>query len=755
MIPRTEMHMTDIEDQAALGSGASFWKTKGLAGLPGVVLSDGPHGVRAQDAAVDHVGIAPSQPATCLPPAAGLSQSWDPELFERVGKALAAEARHYGVGILLGPGINIKRDPRAGRNFEYLSEDPHLTGVLGAAWVEGVQSGGVGASVKHFAANNCETDRMRSDSQVDERALREIYLRGFEKVVRASKPWTVMAAYNRINGVYACENRWLLTDVLRAEWGFDGAVVSDWGAVDNRVASVAAGLDLEMPGGHAVSDQAVVEAVQSGALDAQSVANAAANVTALLRRAHAVGEQPVESVDFDAHHALAREAAARSIVLLKNDDGILPLAPRGRIAVIGRFATHPRFQGGGSSHVNAARVDVPLDEIKALAGTAEVSYSDGFGGAGEPAELRARAVAVAEAAETAIVFLGLDEHDESEGWDRSHIDLPAEQIEMLHAVAQAQPRTVVVLSHGGVVRLADVHDAAVAIVDTALAGQASGGAVADVLFGVVNPSARTSETVPRRLEDVPAFLSFPGSGSTVRYDEGVFVGYRWYDARAIEVSYPFGHGLAYTAFVYSDLGVASEAGGLRVSATIENTGARDGREVVQVYVGLPTSSAPRAVRELKGFANIEIAAGASQRVTIDIARTDLSCWDETAARWLLAGGTYEVSVGASSRDIRLAASVDVEGDTISRPLTERSTLGELMTHPVAGPMVAAMSNRRPEQSAGTDASMGSDTAMMMVQIPLNRMVAFSGGQIGTSQIEAMLALANGATAVPGASEQPT
>jgi beta-glucosidase len=745
--------MAAIDDEAALGSGASFWKTKGLPGLPGIVLSDGPHGVRAQDSAVDHLGIAPSQPATCFPPAAGLSQSWDPALFERVGQALAAEARHYGVGVLLGPGMNIKRDPRAGRNFEYLSEDPHLTGVLGAAWVDGLQSGGVGASVKHFAANNCETDRMRSDSQVDERTLREIYLRGFEKVVRTARPWTVMAAYNRINGVYACENRWLLTDVLRAEWGFDGVVVSDWGAVDNRVASVAAGLDLEMPGGHGVSDQAVVEAVQSGALDAQSVTNAAANVTALLSRAHAAAEQPVEPVDFDAHHTLARQAAARSIVLLKNDHDVLPLAPGGRIAVIGRFATEARFQGGGSSHVNASRVDVPLDEIKALAGAAEVTHSDGFGDAGEAAELRSHAVAAAVAADTAIVFLGLDDHDESEGWDRSHIDLPAEQIELLRAVAQAQPRTVVVLSHGGVVRLADVHHTAAAIVDGALAGQAAGGAVADILFGVVNPSARTSETVPRRLEDVPAFLSFPGSDSAVRYDEGIFVGYRWYDARAIEVTYPFGHGLTYTSFTYSDLDIESDADGLRVSVTIENTGARDGREVVQVYVGSPSSSAPRAVRELKGFANIEIAAGASQRVTIDIARGDLAYWDDSAARWVVAGGTYEVSAGASSRDIRLAASVDIEGDAISRPLTERSTLGELMAHPVAGPMVAAMSERRPEQSADTDASMGSDTAMMMAQIPLNRMVAFSGGQIGMSQIEAMLALAGGATAVAGVSEQ--
>nr|WP_241740052.1 glycoside hydrolase family 3 C-terminal domain-containing protein [Microbacterium invictum] len=746
------MTATDLETQAALGSGASFWKTEELPGLRAVVMSDGPHGVRAQDADVDHLGIAPSMPATCFPPAAGLSQSWDPALVERVGRALAAESRHYGVGVLLGPGINIKRDPRAGRNFEYLSEDPHLTGVLGTAWVGGVQSGGVGASVKHFAANNCETDRMRSDSRVDERTLREIYLRGFEKVVRTAKPWTVMAAYNRVNGVYACENRWLLTDVLRTEWGYEGVVVSDWGAVDDRVASVAAGLDLEMPGGHGVSDRAVVEAVGAGTLDAGSVELAAGRVTGLLTRARVAAGQAAEPVDFDAHHALAREAAAHSIVLLKNDDALLPLAPGGTIAVIGPFATVPRFQGGGSSHVNAARIDIPLDEIRALAGAAEVTYSAGFGDAGDAAALRAEAVAAATAADTAVVFLGLDDHDESEGFDRSHIDLPAEQVELLRAVRTAQPRTVVVLSHGGVVRLAEVDELAAAIIDGALLGQAAGGGIADVLFGVVNPSARTSETVPRRLADVPAFLSFPGAGSVVRYDEGVFVGYRWYDARDLGVTYPFGHGLSYTSFAYRDLDVQSDTEGLRVSVVVANTGARDGREVVQVYVGAPGSGVPRAVRELKGFATVELAAGAAQRVTIDIARADLAYWDEAVARWVVEGGTYEVSAAASSRDIRAAVHVSVDGDAVRLPLTEHSTLGELMAHPVAGPMVAALSARQSEHTNDNDAAMGVDTAVMMAQIPVNRLVAFSGGELGPEQLAGMLALANSADA--DASEQP-
>jgi beta-glucosidase len=744
---------TSITAQAALGSGASFWKTKSAQGLPGVVLSDGPHGVRAQNAAEDHVGIAPSQPATCFPPAAGMSQSWDPDLVRRVGEALGAEARHYGVGVLLGPGINIKRDPRGGRNFEYYSEDPHLAGALGAAWVEGVQSTGVGASVKHFAANNSETDRMRSDSQVDDRSLREIYLRAFEKVVRTARPWTVMAAYNRVNGIYACENRWLLTDVLRGDWGFDGLVVSDWGAVDDRVAAVAAGLDLEMPGGHGISDQAVVEAVTSNRLDADSVARAAANVTALLARAHTGSKRPAAPVDFDAHHALAREAAARSIVLLKNDRGLLPLTDSQSIAVIGRFAAEPRFQGGGSSHVNATRVDVPLDEIRKRAGQANVTYSEGFGDPSEAVSLREESAAAAASAETAVLFLGLAEPDESEGFDRSHIELPDEQIDLLRAIAAVQPRTIVVLSHGGAVRLAEVHELAPAILGGALLGQGGGGAVADVLFGLINPSARTSETVPARIEDAPAFLSFPGTGSVARYDEGIFVGYRWYDARALQVTYPFGHGLSYTSFEYHDLEIDHSVDRLRVSVTVANTGGYDGREVVQVYIGLPNSRVPRAPRELKAFANVAIAQGHSRRVSLDVPRADLAYWDESEGRWVVEGGTYDVAVGASSRDIRASASIIVPGDLIQHQFSERSTLGELMQHRLAGPMITALSARGQGHADSADAAMGSDTGMMMTQIPLNRMVAFSGGQITPAHIATMLDRVNlseeRADAVPG------
>ncbi len=730
-----------LDESAALGSGASFWKTKTAAGLEAIVLSDGPHGVRAQNAAVDHLGIAPSEPATCFPPAAGLAQSWNTELAAAVGSAIAREARHYGVGVQLGPGINIRRDPRGGRNFEYFSEDPFLSGELGAAWVRAVQEGGVGASVKHFAANNAEHDRMRSDSRIDARTLREIYLRAFERVVRNAAPWTVMASYNRINGTYACENSWLLTEVLRGEWGFDGVVVSDWGAVDDRVASVAAGLDLEMPGSGGGSDEAVVAAVNTGVLDRADVDAAAQNVLTLLERvADGAERQPAGEIDFARNHEVAREAARGSIVLLKNDGDLLPLSSSGQIAVIGAFAQTPRYQGGGSSHVNATRVDIPLDEIRALAPEATVTYSVGFG-AEASSDLTQDAVEAAAASDVAVVFLGLADHEESEGADRVDIDLPAAQIELLRAVVDAQPNTVVVLSHGGVVQLTEVAALSPAILDGALLGQAGGGAIADTLFGLSNPSGRLSETSPVRLKDTPAYLSFPGEESTVRYAEGLFVGYRWYDARDIAVTYPFGHGLSYTTFDYTNAAVSVDAEGLHVHVTVRNTGARDGREVVQVYVGKPDSAVTRAIRELRGFANVFIAAGEEKDVVIDIPRSDLAYWSEPLNRWIVEGGQYVIELGASSRDIRHSLIADLVGDEVRAPLTPHSTFGEVMADPIAGPLIASLSPQRDNDSVNSE-SLGIDVGAMMAQIPLSRMVAFSGGAMTPEHIQGILTLAN-------------
>jgi beta-glucosidase len=711
-----------LHQKASLGSGASFWRTKTAAGLPAAVLTDGPHGVRAQREADDHLGIAPSAPATCFPPAAGLAQSWDPQLVERVGAALADEARAHGVGVLLGPGVNIKRDPRCGRNFEYYSEDPYLSGVLGAAWVRGLQSRGVGASVKHFAANNVEYDRMRADSQIEARALREIYLKSFERVVTESMPWTVMCAYNKINGIYAFENRWLLMEVLRGEWGFDGAVVSDWGAVGDRVSAMAAGLDLAMPGGDPTVDEAVVAAVGAGNLDEAAVDAAARNVLTLLQRV-ADGVPRARPVDLDAHHALARQVAGRCIALLRNQHALLPLDPSSNLAVIGPFAEQPRYQGGGSSHVNATVVDIPLAQIRAQA-CSDVAYAPGFGVHGDARGLCDDAAATASAADVAIVFLGLPDGAESEGFDRDNIDLPEQQLNVLRAVVAAQPHTVVVLAHGGAVRLAEVDLLAQSILDGGLLGQAGAGAIADVLFGVVNPSARLAETVPVRIEDAPSFLNFPGENSHVLYGESIYVGYRWYEARKIDPTYCFGHGLSYTTFSYGELRVDPDGDELVVALPVTNSGDRDGREIVQVYVSKPDSWVRRASKELKGFQAIEIEAGATAEATIRIPRHDLAYWEERVDGWVVEGGVYTIQVGSSSRDIRCATVIDVVGDKLALPLTENSTIGEVMAHPTAGPLFASLTGQTMARTS--DSAMGVDVARVAASIPLSRLVVLGG-----------------------------
>ncbi|NKY59050.1 glycoside hydrolase family 3 C-terminal domain-containing protein [Nocardia flavorosea] len=768
MTSRTDLSQLSLAEKAALGSGADFWTSRAIGPVPALTLTDGPHGVRRQTGATDHLGLAGSEPATCFPPAVGLANSWDPGLVRRVGEALGREARVLGVDVLLGPGVNIKRDPRGGRNFEYYSEDPLLTGRLGAAWVGGVQSAGVGASLKHFAANNAEHDRMRASSDIDPRPLREIYLRAFSHIVRTARPWTVMCSYNRINGVSAAQNRWLLTDLLRGEWGFDGVVVSDWGAVVDRPASVAAGLDLAMPGGPGAGDDRVVAAVEAGALDEAAVTAAATNVAGLAERIHQARTRTVdepggtaaasEQTDpgahseentgsgvsgglADTHHRLAREAAARCVVLLQNDRDLLPLTPGRNIAVIGPFAAEPRYQGGGSSHVTATRIDSPLAEIRALGGDT-VTYHPGFTvttGDADPADLRDEAVAAARDAEVAVVFLGLAADQESEGFDRDHLELPAEQLELLAAVAREQPDTVVVLAHGGVLRLEPVARLAPAVLDGALLGQAGGGALADVLFGVVNPSGRLAETVPVRLQDTPAYLNFPGENSHVRYGEGLFVGYRWYDARDLDVCYPFGHGLSYTGFGYSGLSAGPAGDGFTVRLTVTNTGTRPGREVVQIYTGVPDSAVQRPVRALTGTAVTgELAPGASEQVTIDVLREDLAYWETRIGRWVLEPGTYRVWAGASSRDLRADIDIDLAGDTLRIPITLDSTLGEAMADPRAAAALSAVFGEMAD-SMGSGDALGVDMMRMIASIPLNRLALFG---MASEQLDALLAAAN-------------
>ncbi|WP_223587143.1 glycoside hydrolase family 3 C-terminal domain-containing protein [Microbacterium sp. OVT16B] len=750
-----------LEEKASLTSGADFWTTKAIdrAGIPSIMMTDGPHGLRKQAGGTDHLGLASSVPATCFPPAVGIGSSWDPELIERVGAAIGVEAAIEDVAVVLGPGINIKRSPLCGRNFEYFSEDPIVSGVLGAASVRGVQSQGVGTSLKHFAANNQEFDRMRSSSDVDPRPLREIYLRGFERVVKDAAPWTVMCSYNRLNGVWTSEDPWLLTSVLRDEWGFDGLVVSDWGAVNDRVAGVAAGLDLEMPASGGRTDAQLVAAVRAGELAESVLDTAASRAIDLVRKSE---RRPVVAgpLDVDAHHALAREAAGRSIVLLKNDGGVLPLTPSQKVAVIGAFAAEPRFQGAGSSLINPTRVDAALDALRAVAGDA-VSYAPGFaveGGAiaasGRSAEeLRAEAVSAASSAEVAVVFLGLPAAEESEGFDREHIDLPAAQLALLDAVLEVNANTVVVLSNGGVVAL-PFADRVPAIVESWLLGQAGGSAVADVLYGTVNPSGKLTETVPVRLEDNPSYGNFPGEFGHVRYGEGLLVGYRWYDAKGLEVTFPFGFGLSYTTFAYGEATASvTEGGDIAVSFPLTNTGGRDGREVAQVYVSLAGSIAQRAPRELKAFSSVELAAGESRTVEVVVRREDLAYWDIRVDRFVVEGGEYTVEVAASSRDIRSTVAVAVEGDAVVLPLTMNSSIGDVVAHPVAGPIVMGALGGFMGELTGADSSaasmMPNDEAMqkMMASFPIGRLVGFPGIDVTYEQVEQLLAAAN-AGAVP-------
>ncbi|KQY46148.1 glycoside hydrolase family 3 C-terminal domain-containing protein [Cellulomonas sp. Root137] len=680
-----------LEEKASLTSGSDFWHTQGVerAGVPAVMVTDGPHGLRKQPEEADHLGLGNSVPATCFPTAAALGSSWDVELVTRVGEALGRETRANDVAVLLGPGVNIKRTPLCGRNFEYVSEDPVVAGELGTAIVRGIQSQGVGTSLKHFAANNQESDRMRVSAEVDERTLREIYLPAFERVVTNAQPWTVMCAYNKVNGTYASENHWLLTELLRDEWAFEGLVVSDWGAVHDRVPALAAGLDLQMPAAGPRPDEEVVAAVRDGSLDEAVLDVAARRVLGLIARS-LPGLESDDSFDVDAHHELAGEAAAAGSVLLKNDGGLLPLASTEGVAVIGEFARTPRYQGAGSSQVNPTRLDAPLDALRAAG---ELAFAPGFtiagGPSGDDAALLAEAVDVARAADTVVAFLGLPGPDESEGYDRPRLGLPDNQVALLRAVAEVNPRVVVVLANGSAVSVTDWRDLAPAILETWLGGQAGGSAVADLLLGVRTPSGRLTETIPHRIEDTPAFGNFPGEAGVVRYGEGVLVGYRWYDTRAMDVAYPFGHGLSYTTFGYSDVAATADGTDVSVTATITNTGSVAGAEVVQVYVRDPQASVLRPTRELKAFAKVALEPGESRAVSFTLGARDLSYWHPGLHRWVVEGGEFVIEVAASSRDLRGSVSLQIEGEPLWGELTPMSTIEEWLAHPVGGPLLRA------------------------------------------------------------------
>ena len=648
----------DLEQKCALLSGGTVFTTRALPGkgIPAITLSDGPNGVRKQAGAADHLGLNPSVPATCFPTSATVANSWDPALGEAVGAAMGEEAAAQGVSVLLGPGLNIKRSPLCGRNFEYFSEDPYLSGKMAAAYVRGIQKNGIAACPKHFAVNSQELRRMASDSIVDERTLREIYLTGFEMVVKEAQPKTIMSAYNLINGTYANENAHLLMDILRKDWGFDGAVVTDWGGSNDHALGVKNGSTLEMPapGGDAVRE--LMKAVQTGKITEADVDARLDELLELVFTTKAAVDAAPGKFDADAHHALARRAAAQSIVLLKNETGLLPLAKGEKVAVIGDFAQTPRYQGAGSSAVNSTKVDSFLDCL-AESGLNSVGYAKGFDRQGKPDEaLKAEAVQLAKNANVVLLCMGLDEIKESEGIDRADMKLAENQLELLSAVAAVNPNVVVLLSAGSSLESGWVKDCK-ALVYGCLGGQAGAGALVEVLTGAQNPCGKLAETWACRYADTPAKEHFGGAGRTVEYREGLYVGYRYYDTAGVPTAFPFGYGLSYTSFAYSDL-KADEKG---VTLTVTNTGSCAGAEVVQLYVAKPDAKIFRPVKELKGFTKVQLEAGESRTVTIPLDDKAFRYWNVKTDRWEVEGGSYQLLVGASSADIRLTAAVTVAG----------------------------------------------------------------------------------------------
>ncbi|MFJ2300737.1 glycoside hydrolase family 3 C-terminal domain-containing protein [Oerskovia paurometabola] len=646
--------LTTLE-KAALLSGESVWETRAVPrhGIRTLWLSDGPHGIRKQTGSADHLGLGASQPATCFPTAATVANSWDPELALSVGEALGAEAAHQGVDVLLGPGLNVKRSPLCGRNFEYFSEDPLLSGRLAAGYVRGIQSRGVAACPKHFAANSQELRRMTSDSVVDERTLREIYLTGFEVVVRESSPFSIMSSYNLINGTYANENPFLLQQVLRDEWGFDGAVVTDWGGGNDAVEAVRRGGTLEMPSPGLDSAAQIVAAVERGDLDVADLDARVEEMKVLGSRIGGAGRE----VDLDAHHELARTVAEQSAVLLRNEDHLLPLASGTRVAVVGDFAGTPRYQGAGSSVVNPTRLTTALDALSA-SDLQVVATAQGFtrGGSSDPA-LVAEAVDAARAADVVLLYLGLDEISESEGQDRSHLRLPQSQVELLARLSSVTSRIVVVLSAGSVVEVPWLSQCG-ALVHGYLGGQGGAEAVVRVLTGAVNPSGRLAETYPVRLEDVPNVRYYPGEGVDAEYREGPYVGYRYYSTVGVPVTFPFGFGLSYTTFDYADLAVDADG----VTFTLTNTGDVAGAEVAQLYVGRQDADGVhRPVRELKGFAKVHLAPGESRRVRIDFDRFTFRHFSTTSGTWETEGGAWTLAVASDVETVLLEADHVVAG----------------------------------------------------------------------------------------------
>lgn len=691
-----------LEEKASLCSGADFWHTKEIKRLsiPSIMVSDGPHGLRKQVLEQDMGGFGESVQAVCFPSAVALASSFDMELLYRLGCALGEECQAEGVAVLLGPGVNMKRSPLCGRNFEYFSEDPYLAGKLASSYVQGVQSKQVGTSVKHFAANNQETRRNTISVDIEERTLREIYLTAFEIIVKEAKPWTIMCSYNCINDVYSCENDWLLNQVLRKEWGFDGLVVTDWGAMNDRVKAIQAGLDLEMPSCNGITDQHLIEAVQNQSLPEETLDMAVKRILDLVQ-GYEANKDETSSYDLEEHHNLSKEIATECAVLLKNES-LLPLNPAMKVCFIGEFAKHPRYQGNGSSRINSFKVSCALDAAKEYS----VTYAKGYDLLEEDINkaLVNEARTKAKEAEVAVVFAGLPDHYESEGYDRKNLNLPMVQNYLIEEIVKVQPNTVVVLHNGSSILMPWANQVK-AILEMYLAGQGVGEATVDLLYGKANPSGKLAESFPLRLQDTPSYLNFPGDYRTVSYKEGIFIGYRYYDALDIPVLFPFGHGLSYTSFEYSDLSLSvmkqkkveesnqqedrkeepyknlaiEDGDQLRVTLKVRNTGKVSGKEVVQLYVKHNKARVSRPPKELKGFAKISLEAGQCSEVSFILDQRSFAYYSTELHDWYAESGVYEIMVGASSRDLRLSESIKVmNSQKPSLILDDRTTLSDLL-----------------------------------------------------------------------------
>lgn len=740
-----------LEEKASMCSGADFWHTEAVErlGIPASMVSDGPHGLRKQNQEGDHLGVNDSIKAVCFPAGCGTAASFNRELLVEMGETLGEECQAEGVSVILGPAVNIKRSPLCGRNFEYYSEDPLVASEMAGALIHGVQSRQVGTSIKHFLANNQETRRMSSDSRIDERTLREIYLAAFEGAIKKEKPWTVMCSYNKINGTYAAQNHKYLTEVLRDEWGFDGYVMSDWGAVNSRVEDLKAGLDLEMPSSMGANDKLIVGAVQSGELEESVLDTAVERILNIVYR-YEENRNKNAVFDRDKDHEAARKVAEETIVLLKND-GVLPLSDNDEIVFIGKYAKTPRYQGGGSSHINSHKVTSAWDVAKDMG---NVTYAQGFDDKEDKTDekLLTEAVEAAKKAKVAVIFAGLPDAFESEGFDREHMAMPVCQNELIYRVTEVQPNTVVVLHNGSPVEMPWVGQVK-GILEAYLGGQAVGGAVCDILFGRVNPSAKLPETFPLKLEDNPSYLSYIGEGDVVEYREGIFVGYRYYDKKKMDVLFPFGHGLSYTTFEYSDLRTdkdrMKDTDVMKVSVDVTNTGKMAGKEVVQLYVADKESTVIRPVKELRDFVKVELAPGETKTVTFMLDQRAFAYYSVKIHDWHVETGAFDIMIGKSSRDIVLTKEVNIES-TVELPFvyTTDTIMGDVLKDPRAREIVKDLLTCDIFSAAGEQSSMASEaisnemSEAMAKFTPLRGAVSF-GSNVSMADIQAIVDKLNG------------